>query len=68
MKKALFQVIAEVVKALWRFIGDVLASAELQDENRRLHGSHFHGVYNYRSGRHDDGTDPYGWYGQDWSD
>lgn len=68
MKEAPFQMVFTVIKAVWRFIGDVVASAELQEDERGPHESDLFGVYNYRIGRHDDGTDPIGWYEQEWRD
>lgn len=68
MKEAPFQAVVAVIKTVWRFIGDVAKSTELQEDGRRLHDSDLVGEYNYRTGRLDAGTDPYGWYGQDWSD
>tara|TARA_R100000005_G_scaffold18283_1_gene7655 strand:+ start:19329 stop:19535 length:207 start_codon:yes stop_codon:yes gene_type:complete len=68
MKDGPIQATVAVVKALWRFIGGVVSSAELSDDERCPRDSDFFGVYNYRSGRHDDGTDPVGWYEQEWRD
>ncbi len=68
MKEAPFQLVSAALKAVWRFIGDGAASVELQDDERRPHDSELFGVYNYRSGRLDDGTDPIGWYEQEWRD
>ena len=68
MKDGPIQVIIAAVTALWRFIGNVAASAHLPEDERRSRDSDLFGVYNYRSGRLDDGTDPVGWYEQDWRD
>ncbi|HBQ39078.1 MAG TPA: hypothetical protein DD808_00690 [Halieaceae bacterium] len=65
MKEAPFQLVFAVIKAVWRFIGDVAASAEVQEDQRRLHDSDLVGEYNYRTGRLDAGTDPFGWYERD---
>ena len=68
MNSAPFHLIFSVIKAVWRFCVDVVASAEPQEDEPSLHDSDLHGVYNYRTSRHDAGTDPFGWYEQDWSD
>lgn len=65
MKEASFKVVVAVIKAVWRFCVDVVVSAELQEVEPPLHDSDFHGVYNYRTGRLDAGTDPFGWYERD---
>jgi len=65
MKEAPFQVVFAAIKAVWRFIGDVAASTELPEDESLPHSSDFHGVHNYRTGRLDAGTDPFGWYEQD---
>lgn len=68
MNRAPAELAFSVIKAAWGFLVDVIASAEVQEDEPRLHESDFHGVYNYRTGRHDAGTDPVGWYEQDWND
>ena len=65
MNRAPFQLAFSVIKAVWRFCVDVIASAELQEAGPRVHCSDLHGVYNYRTGRLDAGTDPFGWYERD---
>tara|TARA_R110002072_G_scaffold302743_1_gene488316 strand:+ start:2104 stop:2301 length:198 start_codon:yes stop_codon:yes gene_type:complete len=65
MKEAPFQMVSAVIKAVWRFIGDVAASAELQPDERDLCDSDLIGEYNHRTGRFDAGNDPCGWYDQD---
>tara|TARA_E500000305_G_scaffold61313_1_gene48944 strand:- start:436 stop:633 length:198 start_codon:yes stop_codon:yes gene_type:complete len=65
MKDGPIQLTIVVLKALWRFIGGVAASDELQEDERRLHDSDLVGEYNYRTGRLDAGTDPFGWYERD---
>lgn len=54
-----------VIRAVWAFCVGVVASAELQEDERRLHDSDLVGEYNYRTGRLDAGTDPFGWYDRD---
>ena len=38
MKEAPFQLVFAVIKAVWRFIGDVAASAEVQEDQPTLLG------------------------------
>lgn len=45
-----------------RFLADSAQTSPVNDEmNRSIRG----GVLNYRTGKLDDGTDPYGWYERD---
>ena len=45
---------------------EAFASIEVEEnEDRRLHDSDLSGEMNYRTGRLDAGTDPYGWYDED---
>ena len=42
---------------------ELFVSMEIQhDQERRLHDSDLSDELNYRTGRLDAGTDPYGWY------
>lgn len=45
----------------------LLPNSNEEDEidERRLHDSDLTGVFNYRTGRLDAGTDPRGWYDED---
>ncbi len=55
-----------LVFALLATLRELFSSVEVeQNEERRLHDSDTTGEYNYRTGRLDAGTDPYGWYGED---
>lgn len=65
MKEAPFQLVFAGIKEMWRFGVDVVTSTELQEDDRRLHDSDLVGEYNYRTGRLDAGTDPFGWYEPD---
>ena len=65
MNSAPLQLAFSVIKAVWGFCVDVIGSAELQEDEPRLHESDFQGGYNYRTGRLDAGTDPFGWYERD---
>ena len=40
----------------------VAAPGDAESDDRRLHDADSTGQYNYRTGRLDAGTDPYGWY------
>jgi hypothetical protein len=52
-----------------RFLGHVVASlaasAQTSPAYDELNSSIRGGVLNYRTGKLDDGTDPYGWYERD---
>ena len=49
--------------ALLDVLRELFVSMEIQhDQERRLHDSDLSGELNYRTGRLDAGTDPYGWY------
>ena len=57
---------ARVVVALLASFRDLFASSEVQQtDERQLHDSDLSGEMNYRTGRLDSGTDPYGWYDRD---
>ena len=57
---------ARVVVALLTTFRDLFASSEVQQtDERQLHDSDLSGEMNYRTGRLDSGTDPYGWYDRD---
>ena len=53
--------ISSAVSAV-RFLGD---SAETSAASNELETAIRGGVLNYRTGKLDDGTDPYGWYERD---
>lgn len=48
-----------------RVVGMIAASAQTSSANDELNSSVRGGVLNYRTGKLDDGTDPYGWYERD---
>lgn len=56
-----------LVVALLGAFRDLFASAETtnEEESDILAGAYKGGTLNYRTGKLDDGTDPYGWYGKD---
>jgi hypothetical protein len=65
MNSTPFQLAVSVIKSVWGFCADVVASAELPDDERQLCDSDLIGEFNHRSGRLDAGNDPFGWYDQD---
>ena len=60
--KALFVLIASVLSSVVRFL---VAAADTSENNDNGPDSLSRGVLNYRTGKLDDGTDPYGWYEND---
>ena len=56
-----------LVVALLDTLRDLLNAADTSDEkeNDVSAGAYKGGTLNYRTGKLDDGTDPYGWYGKD---
>jgi len=56
-----------LVIALLGTLRDLFVSADTTDEeeNDISAGAYRGGTLNYRTGKLDDGTDPYGWYGKD---
>ena len=56
-----------LVFSLFRAFRDLFASADATDEEDCdiSAGAYRGGTLNYRTGKLDDGTDPYGWYGKD---
>ncbi len=70
LKKAVYaagKVAVIVGRALLDGSREMLAAATEGNRHakRRSHESDLTGEYNYRTGRLDDGTDPYGWYERD---
>jgi len=58
-----------LILALARFmaglVGILAESARVPDTNDATNHAARGGILNYRTGKLDDGTDPYGWYEQD---
>ena len=54
-------------KLVFGFIGLLASSADTSEEEESdvSAGAFRGGTLNYRTGKLDDGTDPYGWYEQD---
>jgi hypothetical protein len=63
----LWGVAVGLVFALLSTLRDIIESADTTDEEESdiSAGAYRGGTLNYRTGRLDDGTDPYGWYGKD---
>jgi hypothetical protein len=59
--------IAAISKLVMDFIGLLAASADTTEEEESdvSAGAFKGGTLNYRTGKLDDGTDPYGWYEKD---
>lgn len=53
--------------ALLGTLRDIFSATDTNDEEESdvSAGAYRGGTLNYRTGKLDDGTDPYGWYGQD---
>ena len=60
--KALFVLIAGIMSSV---VGFLVAAADTSENNYNGPDSLSRGVLNYRTGKLDDGTDPYGWYEED---
>ena len=56
-----------LVVALIATFRDLFVNADtpVEEENDVSAGAYRGGTLNYRTGKLDDGTDPYGWYGND---
>ena len=57
--------IAAMSKIVMGFIGLLAASADTSEEQDNAEGDYLTGVYNFRTRKFDNGTDPYGWYEED---
>jgi hypothetical protein len=53
------------LRFIGRAVGLLAASAQTAPAKDELNSSIRGGVLNYRTGKLDDGTDPYGWYERD---
>jgi hypothetical protein len=64
-----FHLLYALVRAVFRFLGGAIgflaSNAQTSPANDELNSSIRGGVLNYRTGKLDDGTDPYGWYERD---
>ena len=62
--RALFALLAFVLVGMVRLLAGSLNNASTEAEDEPFENLR-HGVFNYRTGKLDDGTDPYGWYEDD---
>ena len=62
--KALFTLMTFVLIGIARLLSESAKSTETKEEGEHL-SDLSGGVLNYRTGKLDDGTDPYGWYEDD---
>ncbi len=53
------------LRLVMRAVGLLAAGAQTTPANDEVNSSIRGGVLNYRTGKLDDGTDPYGWYERD---
>lgn len=58
-------IVGAVLSALVAAVRFLAGSAQTSAANDELNSSIRGGVLNYRTGKLDDGTDPYGWYERD---
>ena len=58
-------IVGAVLSALLAAVRFLAGSAQTSPANDELNSSIRGGVLNYRTGKLDDGTDPYGWYERD---
>ena len=57
--------IAAMSKLVMGFVGLLAASADTSEEQDNVEEDYLTGVYNFRTRKFDNGTDPYGWYEED---
>lgn len=63
--KQAYRILCVVFRFLGRLVSFLADSAKTSPMNDELSSSICGGVLNYRTGKLDDGTDPYGWYERD---
>ena len=56
---------AAMSKLITGFIGLLAASADIPEDGDDIEDDYLTGVYNFRTRKFDNGTDPYGWYEED---
>ena len=62
---AAWTLVVAMVRFLARLVGLLAEGTKIPDTNDATNHAVRGGVLNYRTGKLDDGTDPYGWYERD---
>ncbi|MEW8660779.1 MAG: hypothetical protein AB2603_20905 [Candidatus Thiodiazotropha endolucinida] len=62
---AAWALVVTMVRFLARLVGLLAEGTKVPDTNDATNHAVRGGVLNYRTGKLDDGTDPYGWYDRD---
>lgn len=57
--------IVAMSRLITEFVGFLASSADTSEEEENIDGDYLIGVYNFRTRKFDNGTDPYGWYEED---
>ena len=57
--------IAVMIKLVFGFASFLASSADTSEEEDNAEEDYLTGVYNFRTRKYDNGTDPYGWYEED---
>lgn len=63
--RASWTLLIAMVRFLARLVGLLAEGTKVPDTNDATNHAVRGGVLNYRTGKLDDGTDPYGWYERD---
>ena len=65
--KTIVGAMSKIIMGFVGFVGFLASSADTseEEENDVSAGAYRGGTLNYRTGKLDDGTDPYGWYEKD---
>ena len=58
-------IIHAISKIVMGFVGLLAVSADTSEEGDDTEEDYLTGVYNFRTRKFDNGTDPYGWYEED---
>lgn len=62
---AAWALVVALVRFLARLVGLLAEGTKIPDTNDATNHAVRCGILNYRTGKLDDGTDPYGWYERD---
>ncbi|MEW8508361.1 MAG: hypothetical protein AB2598_16830 [Candidatus Thiodiazotropha sp.] len=63
--RAVWALLVAMVRFLARLVGILAEGTKVPNTNDATNHAVRGGVLNYRTGKLDDGTDPYGWYERD---